>query len=105
MSRLGYIYVPDLEDDLPKRRYFRKGAHGRRTHQVHLVERSDRDWWDRHTAFRDWLRAHPEDATAYAGLKRELANVYRNDRRAYTEAKTDFVNAILAKYRALDLNG
>jgi GrpB-like predicted nucleotidyltransferase (UPF0157 family) len=99
MSRLGYIYVPELEEGMPNRRYFFKSAGGRQTHHVHLVERSDTDWWDRHIAFRDWLRGHPDDARAYAELKMEMASVHRNDRRAYTDAKTNFVNRILVKYR------
>ena len=33
-----------------------------------------------HTTFRDWLRAHPEDAQAYAKLKMTLADKHRNER-------------------------
>lgn len=53
-----------------------------RSHQVHIVERTDASWWDRHAVFRCWLRTHPEDVGAYAALKRELATTHRNDRRA-----------------------
>jgi GrpB-like predicted nucleotidyltransferase (UPF0157 family) len=51
----------------------------------------------RHLAFRDWLRTHDEDARHYASLKRELARRHPNDVNAYCEAKTDFVEAILAR--------
>ncbi|TMK64535.1 MAG: GrpB family protein [Actinobacteria bacterium] len=61
VESLGYEYVPEYEDELPDRRYFRRWAAGRRTHQIHLVERTNTDWWDRHIGFRDWLRTH-EDA-------------------------------------------
>jgi hypothetical protein len=37
---IGYEYVPEFERVLPFRRYFRKMREGRRTHQIHLVERS-----------------------------------------------------------------
>jgi GrpB-like predicted nucleotidyltransferase (UPF0157 family) len=47
-------------------------------------------------AFRDHLRGHPEDAAAYARLKRELADRYRNDRVAYGDAKSEFVESILS---------
>ena len=94
---LGYEYVPDFEDVFPRRRYFRKTSSGRRTHQVHLVERSDVGWWDRHVTFRDWLRAHPEDRDAYGALKRELSVKFRDDREGYTNAKSDFVSAVVAK--------
>lgn len=93
----GYEYVPEYEVDFPDRRYFRRSERGRRTHQIHLVERSNRDWWDRHIAFRDRLRSHPETRDAYAELKRRLAATHRNDRVAYTDAKSDFIAAVLAE--------
>ena len=46
-------------------------------------------------AFRDRLRADPAVARAYVALKRELAARHRNDRIAYTEAKTEFIEAVL----------
>ena len=46
-------------------------------------------------AFRDRLRADPVVARAYVALKRELAARHRNDRIAYTEAKTEFIDAVL----------
>lgn len=91
---LGYEYVPEFEVELPFRRYFRRWAAGRRTHQVHLVERSNVEWWDRHVAFRDWLRGHPEDLDAYANLKKRLAEHHPQDRIAYTDGKTDFIRSI-----------
>jgi len=99
MKSLGYEYVPELEDERPERRYFRRWAGGRRSHQVHLVERSNSDWWDRHVHFRDWLRAHDDDRDRYAVLKLGLADMHREDRPAYTDAKTDFVRAIVEKAR------
>jgi len=99
MGRLDYAYVPEFEAEMPNRRYFRKTARGIRTHQVHMVERADNDWWDRHVAFRDWLRSHPEDAAAYAALKDELANCHRDDRRGYTDAKTGFIDTIVKRAR------
>ncbi len=51
----------------------------------------------RHLAFRDWLRAHDDDAQRYGHLKRELARRFPNDVDAYCEAKTDFVEDIVAR--------
>lgn len=68
--------------------------------QVHLVERADLEWWERHVAFRDWLREHPEDREVHAALKRELASRYRDDREAYMDAKGEFVARVLAKRAA-----
>jgi GrpB-like predicted nucleotidyltransferase (UPF0157 family) len=46
-------------------------------------------------AFRDRLRADPTVAREYVALKRELAARHRDDRSAYTEAKTEFIEATL----------
>lgn len=47
-------------------------------------------------AFRDRLRSDPAVAADYVALKRELAARYRDDRPAYTDAKTDFIESTLA---------
>jgi GrpB-like predicted nucleotidyltransferase (UPF0157 family) len=67
---------------------------GRRTHHVHLMQ----DGIDlrRRVAFRDYLRSHPADALRYAALKQQLARHHQADREHYTDAKTAFVNAIVA---------
>ena len=50
----------------------------------------------RHLALRDRLRADPEAVAAYADLKRALAARFGRDRVGYTEAKTAFIEALLA---------
>lgn len=102
VETFGYEYVPDFEEVFPFRRYFRRwDGDGRcRTHQIHLVERDNLEWWSRHINFRDWLRAHDDDRDAYAELKRSLAATFRNDRIGYTDAKQEFVRAIEARAAA-----
>jgi GrpB-like predicted nucleotidyltransferase (UPF0157 family) len=94
---IGYEYVPEFERVLPFRRYFRKMREGRRTHQIHLVERPNAEWWDRHLLFRDYLRVHPEAAEEYARLKYELSHRFGEDRVAYTEAKTAFISEVVRR--------
>ncbi|MBA2442896.1 MAG: GrpB family protein [Rubrobacter sp.] len=90
-----------IEAAVPSRRYFRKfGPHGERTHQIHLVERTDRGWWDRHLAFRDYLRAQSETAREYGRLKLDLAARFRDDCAGYMDAKAELVGSI--ERRALD---
>jgi GrpB-like predicted nucleotidyltransferase (UPF0157 family) len=50
----------------------------------------------RHLAFRDYLRAYPGQARAYAELKRSLAEQFRTDRDAYSQGKTTFIEQALA---------
>lgn len=89
MQKLGYQYLGEY--GIPERLYFNKGIP--RTHHVHMFEVGHHQW-DRHLLFRDYLRNNPEVLAAYAELKRELAERYRDDRDAYTDAKTEFVRNI-----------
>ena len=84
------------EAGIPGRYYFRKG--NPRSHHLHMVEHGS-EFWRRHILFRDLLRKRPAVAREYAALKKELAVRYRTDRLAYTEAKTPFIDAALARER------
>ena len=88
----GYEYVHQYEEQLPERRYFRKPRVGPRAFHVHCVITGG-DFWTRHLAFRDHLRAQPESAAAYNQLKRELARHVSKE--AYTEAKSRFSESVL----------
>ena len=59
------------------------------------MERSDAAFWDCHVLFRDYLRGHPRIAEEYARLKLELSGRFRDDRTAYTEAKTIFIRQVV----------
>jgi GrpB-like predicted nucleotidyltransferase (UPF0157 family) len=96
LARLGYQYVPEYEALIPERRYFRKPRHGNREYHLHCVL-TDSDFWKRHLAFRDYLRANPAAATAYVRLKKELAAASGNDRDAYSDGKGPFIRSILRK--------
>jgi GrpB-like predicted nucleotidyltransferase (UPF0157 family) len=98
MRRLGYEYVPEFEEALPDRRYFRKGHPEQKLH-VHIVQIGG-EFWRRHIAFRDYLRAHPEAADEYAALKRRLAAQHPRDSHAYTHAKSEFILGIEKKAAA-----
>lgn len=103
LGRLGYEYISAYEIEFPMRRYFRKpgGTDRPRSHHLHIVEPTS-DFWRRHLLFRDWLRSHPEDARAYAALKRHLAAIHGEDRVAYTDGKTEFIEEILARAYAAE---
>ncbi|MEL6584006.1 MAG: GrpB family protein, partial [Pseudomonadota bacterium] len=46
--------------------------------------------------FRDHLRRDADAAAAYAALKQRLAKEHADDRAAYTDAKTQFIQQIEA---------
>jgi GrpB-like predicted nucleotidyltransferase (UPF0157 family) len=66
-----------------------------RTHHIHMVETTS-EFWRRQLLFRDYLRAHPEDAGAYETLKRHLASRFEVGRH-YAAAKSVFIKTILDK--------
>jgi len=47
--------------------------------------------------FRDYIAKHPAEAAEYAALKCRLLSEYKYNRDAYTEAKTEFIRAVIAK--------
>jgi GrpB-like predicted nucleotidyltransferase (UPF0157 family) len=67
-----------------------------RTHHLHLVPFESPLWRER-LAFRDALRREPALRAAYRDLKLRLAANHRDDREAYTEAKTAFIQRALAQ--------
>jgi putative glutamine amidotransferase len=91
---LGYRTVVDPSE--PDHEFASLDLDGERRVHVHLCLAGSR-FERRHLAFRDWLRAHPEDAAAYGDLKRELAATHPNDIHTYTDGKTGFIRAIEAR--------
>ncbi len=49
----------------------------------------------RHRLFRDYLLGHPAVASRYAALKKDAARRFPDDRPAYTEAKSYFIEEVL----------
>lgn len=96
LRKLDYVYWAD--NPKQDRMFFVKGMPpfgSRRSHHVHLTEPHGEMW--QRLAFRDYLRAHPEEAAAYERLKRRLAAEHPTDREAYTEAKAAYVESVMQK--------
>lgn len=74
------------------------------SHHVHLCEAGGEEE-QRHLAFRDYLRDHPEDAREYAALKRRLVPLHSaadaDSRNAFSEAKSGFIEPLIE--RAIEL--
>jgi GrpB-like predicted nucleotidyltransferase (UPF0157 family) len=92
LEPLGYEGLGEF--GIPGRRYFRKDApDGVRTHQLHAFAVGSPEI-QRHLDFRDYLRAFPAEAAAYAVLKQSLASRHGSDMRAYSEGKTEFIRRV-----------
>lgn len=98
-EEIGYEWMGEF--GIAGRRYLRKGG-DERTHQIHIFAQADTGNIARHLAVRDYLRAHPEEAAAYASLKVRLAAKYPRDIEGYCDGKEAFVRALerraLAEY-------
>lgn len=93
LGEIGYVYFPYRSEEM---HWFCKPNPSRRTHHLHLIPTGGERFRDE-LAFRDYLRAHKDVAEEYGALKRRLAEEFRNDREAYTEAKTEFIGATLVR--------
>lgn len=95
----GYDYLPEHEAVLPQRRFLAWPRSRPRRFHLHGVALGG-DFWVDHLLFRDALRASPALTAAYLTLKQGLADRFQDDRAAYTEGKTAFITAVVAKARS-----
>jgi GrpB-like predicted nucleotidyltransferase (UPF0157 family) len=65
-----------------------------RTHHLQIIQHNHPSFRAL-IVFRDVLRRDVGARTAYSALKADLANKHQSDRNAYSNAKTEFVQAIL----------
>jgi GrpB-like predicted nucleotidyltransferase (UPF0157 family) len=114
MQRCGYTYFKKYEPGMPYRRLFVKlapngkerppalvdvndmlitGQHFIARANIHVLVK-DTLHWNRHIAFRDYLRAHPDVRDAYHELKKEISLREFRDTLEYNEAKNDFVKRV-----------
>jgi GrpB-like predicted nucleotidyltransferase (UPF0157 family) len=96
LEAIGYAFWSD--NPRRDRMFFVKGlppAAPHRTHHIHIME-SGNDMREQ-LLFRDYLRTHPSEALRYGSLKLELMTQFRNDREAYTAAKSAYVKDVLAR--------
>jgi GrpB-like predicted nucleotidyltransferase (UPF0157 family) len=96
LRNLDYVYW--AENPNKDRMFFVKGMPpfgSRRSHHVHVTEIHGEMW--QRLAFRDYLRAHPEEAGTYEQLKRRLATEHPADREAYTGAKSAYIESVMRK--------
>lgn len=91
LSKIDYCYYPYKPELM---HWFCKPSPEHRTHHLYLIERSNPEFKKR-LAFRDYLISHPDKAREYESLKVDLSNEFKNDREAYTQAKTDFIEEVL----------
>jgi GrpB-like predicted nucleotidyltransferase (UPF0157 family) len=92
LAKLGYVHQGNL--GIPDREAFRAPVQDS-SHHLYVCPPESKAFRE-HLAFRDYLRAHPQEAEAYADLKRALALKFRDDRPGYNAGKSAFVAEIVS---------
>lgn len=97
MGQLRYEFRG--EAGISGRMFFRKRRDdGMTTHHVHVAAVGNEFCRD-HFRFRDYLRSHPDEAARYGQVKRDLAELYRTDRHAYTSAESPIILEMIESAR------
>jgi GrpB-like predicted nucleotidyltransferase (UPF0157 family) len=91
LQRLGYLFAPDPES--PERHFFAKPPQRPREYHLHVCQSAGGEE-HRHIAVREFLRAHPGEAAAYADVKSEVAARHPGDRLAYISGKEQYIGAL-----------
>jgi GrpB-like predicted nucleotidyltransferase (UPF0157 family) len=89
----GWLFWPD-DPCRHYRLWFLRPQPEARTHHLQLIEH-DEPHARALIAFRDALRADPGLRAGYAELKERLGRQHRENRNAYTNAKSEFVASVL----------
>jgi GrpB-like predicted nucleotidyltransferase (UPF0157 family) len=90
-------YAAKGENGIPGRRYFQKhDENGIRKVHLHSFEKGSHQVY-RHIVFRDYLRAHPSEASKYAAVKELAAQKYEYDIDSYIAEKSSIVIEIEQK--------
>jgi GrpB-like predicted nucleotidyltransferase (UPF0157 family) len=91
MRALGYEWRGEF--GLAERRYcVRDAPDGRRLFNVHCWAEGHESL-ARHIAFRDYLRAHPDEAQSYEAEKIRAASISNDDISRYTDVKSLWIQA------------
>lgn len=87
-------YVAKGENGIARRRYFQKhDENGVRKVHLHSYEKGSHQLY-RHLVFRDYLRAHPGEASKYAEVKEKAAQKYEYDIESYIAEKSPIVKEL-----------
>ena len=93
----GYICMARSAARMSFNKGYTPRGYARRVFHIHIRRPGDND----EILFRDYLTAHADAAKEYEALKLSLLPKFRNDRDAYTAAKSPFVSRILAQAKKL----
>ena len=92
LAKAGYLHEGNL--GIPQREAFcYENKPHLQKHHMYVCPESSREL-HRHTAFRDYLRTHPEDAAEYGRVKLEAAALYPEDIDGYMRHKAAVIEQL-----------
>lgn len=95
-ERLGEEYEYKGECGIPGRHFIKKNEGKFTLYHIHIFETGSEEI-EKHLLFRDYLRKHAQYIDEYCHLKQKLMMQFPDDRIAYTDGKTAFINKIIEK--------
>lgn len=98
LIQAGYEWREKTVVEIPARKFLKRYTDVNTGFHIH-VSTVDSDFWKEHIWFRNYLRKYPSEAETYWNLKNQLANEFRNDRKAYLDGKNELIQEILKKAR------
>jgi GrpB-like predicted nucleotidyltransferase (UPF0157 family) len=94
LGEYQWHFVPPELDNRPWRRFFIKVENQKRVAHLQAMLKGEPRWVQQ-LSFRNRLNRNPSLREEYATLKKDLAKKYFNDREAYSQAKTEFIQRVL----------
>lgn len=92
MEDKDYICMAESDNRLSFNKGYTPHGYAEKVFHIHVHRCGDND----ELTFRNYLLSHPESAAEYERLKLSLLPRYKNNRDAYTAAKTTFVRHIIS---------
>lgn len=96
LTKHGYFFLNDCGED--GRYIFIRKKNEFITHHIH-IEKYGELCWNNHVEFRKCLIESAELRNKYVNLKKSLAERYADDRKKYTNGKSEFIQEVLTDYR------
>ena len=97
IEALGYLWRGEF--GIEGRRYCVREEIGQRLFHVHFYERGSPQIAT-HLAFRDYIRAHRDEALAYEAIKREAAALHPSDSLKYNDHKAAWIRSCQERAKA-----
>ncbi len=97
LTEIGYDYCGEQKPAHDRHLFVLRGDGEISLHHIHCYEPNNQDFINC-IKFRDYLNMHLKKALAYSELKKKLACQFPNDRFAYSDAKSSFIQEIYDKF-------